>query len=271
MLCPKCNAVLNDSYKFCHDCGFRVQDISLKESIHTENPNEEPLQTTIPGNEKEEAFSSASSDVKQEQTASYVKSRNTFTRMKNILVRPKSEWDVIDREKPKVLRLIFGHLLILSVIPFVSAFIGYWLIGRPVNDRWYRDYHYGLSSGLACFLISFIAPVIAAIIINNICPKYNIAKGFKLIMRLTAYSLTPMIIANAFFLIPYFRFMAFVLGLYGIIIIWFGTIKIMRTSKEKHLVFFFACCGIILGVYYVIYLAAKIIIDAFYLPFIRNS
>ena len=54
---------------------------------------------------------------------------NIIDRVKNILITPQKEWDVINGEQPNTPGIITGYVLPLAGAAAVAAFIGYGLIG----------------------------------------------------------------------------------------------------------------------------------------------
>jgi len=54
---------------------------------------------------------------------------NLIERAKNILIKPKEEWLVIDQENTSVSQLVTGYLIPLAFIPAIAVFIRYGLIG----------------------------------------------------------------------------------------------------------------------------------------------
>ena len=54
---------------------------------------------------------------------------NLFERVKGILLNPRAEWSVIEREQGDVAYLFMNYVAILAAIPAVCGFIGTSLIG----------------------------------------------------------------------------------------------------------------------------------------------
>jgi hypothetical protein len=54
---------------------------------------------------------------------------NLIDRVKNIITKPNSEWDVISTENPDVRGITMGYILPLEGLAALAAFIGYGLIG----------------------------------------------------------------------------------------------------------------------------------------------
>ena len=54
---------------------------------------------------------------------------NIVDRVKNILITPKTEWEIIKGEADSIKDLVMGYVVILAAIPAVASFIGISLIG----------------------------------------------------------------------------------------------------------------------------------------------
>ena len=54
---------------------------------------------------------------------------NLVDRAKNILITPKTEWEVIKNEQTTTSDLFTKYVLILALIPVIATFIGQSLIG----------------------------------------------------------------------------------------------------------------------------------------------
>ncbi|WP_298649595.1 hypothetical protein [uncultured Proteiniphilum sp.] len=48
----------------------------------------------------------------------------TIQRAKNILMTPKTEWDLVSEENSGHVKLLTGYLIPLALIPAVAGFIG---------------------------------------------------------------------------------------------------------------------------------------------------
>jgi hypothetical protein len=58
---------------------------------------------------------------------------NLIERVKNILVSPKPEWDVIDGENAPHMKVFTQYVLLLALIPAIGYFIGYGLVGIKIR------------------------------------------------------------------------------------------------------------------------------------------
>lgn len=102
---------------------------------------------------------------------------NIFERAKNILISPKSEWEVIKNEQSTIADLFTKYALILALIPVVASFIGQSLIGVSlgpfgsfkvpiVNGLIYAVLYYVLTLA-GIYLVAFIVDALAPSLVHK--------------------------------------------------------------------------------------------------------
>ncbi len=160
---------------------------------------------------------------------------NIVERVTNILVRPKDEWAVIEKEETSIKDLLMGYLLILALIPAISNLIAYWLIGYKVAyvGTVSGSFGYGLRQAVLGFVSPVVAAFVAAFIINALAEKFHSVKDSRRAMQLVVYSYTPGLIAGVFVLIRGLGFLSGLAALYGLYILYVGLQPIMKTPPEK--------------------------------------
>lgn len=246
MFCPKCGASVTDDAAYCPKCGYQLAG-------HTETNNSET---------KSEASTSADAA----EVAKDVKSGNLFKRVFAILFSPSREWEKISKEKPRVPMMIFGYLLVLSLVAFTCIFIGS-LLNLFRNpwvsfDMLFSIYFIKVSIFSFIKMLALIgSPIIAALIINSLTPSFKTEKNFGRVMQLTTYSFTPVLVAWTLYIIPFpfIDYLMQLISLYGIIILLLGFKKILTIPENKQVGFYFTMVGILYGVYYMIYWTIKFI------------
>jgi Yip1 domain/zinc-ribbon domain len=248
MFCPKCGADVPAGAAFCPKCGYKCEGSST------------PPPTGDAPKAEEKMDAKTFTDVKSDDVIANVKSGGFFKRVISILFSPGKEWDKIAKEKPKVPMMIFGYLLILGVVAFICIFIGTIIdiLRYPYvsMDMLFSFYFVKIITFSVLKLVALIAtPIVAALIINALCPAFKTEKNFGKVMQLTAYSFTPVFIAWTMYLIPFgfIHYLVHLAGLYGILILLMGFKKVLAIPANRQVGFFFAMAGILYGVYYVMY------------------
>ena len=155
-------------------------------------------------------------------------------RVKAILLTPKSEWLVIEREPGDPAYLFMNYVAILAAIPAVCGFIGRSIIGTslPLVGTVRVGLAAGLASAILHYLLAFVTVYVVALIIDALAPTFDAQKNQPNSLKLAVYSMTPAWLAGVFSLIPGFRSLG-VLGLYGLYLLWVGLEPLMDAPKEK--------------------------------------
>jgi hypothetical protein len=172
-------------------------------------------------------------------------------RVKNIILTPKTEWPVIDREPGDAGYLFKNYVAILAAISAICGFIGSSLVGFDVPGMGTMRMPVGasLASAIIGYLLTFLIVYAVALIVDALAPSFGGRKHFESALKLTTYSYTPAWICGFFFLIPGLRFLS-ILGLYGLYLLWLGLPVLMKSPQEKSLLYAGAVvvCAILLGI-----------------------
>ena len=161
-------------------------------------------------------------------------------RVKNILINPKQEWEVIEKEDTPVSQLVVGYLLLLALIPAIASFIGYWLVGYrvPFVGHVSGTFAFGLRQAILAFASPVIAAFVAAFVIDLLAPSFGSQKDFRRAMQLVTYSYTPALVAGVFMIIPSLGIIATLAGLYGLYLLYVGLKPMMKTPDDKITTYF---------------------------------
>jgi hypothetical protein len=158
---------------------------------------------------------------------------NLVDRAKNILLQPKSEWQVISAEPHTVQDLYTGYVMILAAIPAVASFIGYSLIGV---SSFMGSYRWPITSGIAHMILQYVLNLgwvyVLALIIDALAPNFGGEKNFMQALKVSAFSPTAMWLAGIFSIIPLLGILG-ILGLYSLYLLYTGLPVLMKAPPEK--------------------------------------
>jgi len=175
---------------------------------------------------------------------------NLFERVKGILLNPRAEWSIIEREPGDVAYLFMNYVAILAAIPAVCGFIGGSLIGisLPGLGTVRVPIVTGLVGAVVGYLLTFAMVYIVALLADLLAPTFQGQKNPENALKLVVYSYTPAWLAGVFLLIPSLGFLA-ILGLYGLYLLWSGIPPLMKAPQEKSIVYTLAIivCAIVIG------------------------
>jgi hypothetical protein len=149
-------------------------------------------------------------------------------RAKAIVLRPRTEWKVIEQEPETLRDLLVSYVAILAAIPEVARFLGQSFIGG------YTPLVPSLIRAIVVYLVTFAMVYIIAGVIDLLAPRFGGEKNFANAVKLSVYSHTPLWLAGIFLLIPGLNFLL-ILGVYGVYLLWTGLPLLMRVPTEKAL------------------------------------
>ncbi len=159
---------------------------------------------------------------------------NLIERAKNILLTPKTEWDVIDKETPDTQKILTTYVLPLVAVGTVAAFIGWGLIGKSIG------YGYKLKStelGIRYALIALIAGIastfLMAFVVDALAPTFKSEKNFGKSFQLAAYSYTAGWVGGIFNILPSLAILGSLIGLYGLYLLYLGLPKLKKTPQDQ--------------------------------------
>ena len=150
-------------------------------------------------------------------------------RAKAIILTPRTEWPVIEREPGGLIHLIVHYVAILAAIPEVAHLIGQSLIGG------YSPFVPSLLRALIAYAVAFVMVYIIAGVIDLLAPRYGGKKNFPNAVKLSVYSHTPLWLAGIFLLVPGLSFLL-ILGVYGLYLLRVGLPMMMQVRKDQALI-----------------------------------
>ncbi|MDR1846973.1 MAG: YIP1 family protein [Bacteroidales bacterium] len=159
---------------------------------------------------------------------------NLISRAKDIMFSPKTEWLHIEEENSSHAKVFMSYLLPLALIPTVAAFIGYGLIGYkgPFGIH-IHSIEWGVRQAIIQFISMAGGAYLTAIIINLLAGTFNSRTDFNKAFSLVAYSYTPMMLGGIFYIYPTLSWLASLLGIYGLYLLFIGLTPMMQTPTEK--------------------------------------
>ena len=160
---------------------------------------------------------------------------NLIERAKNILITPKTEWDVIAADPTPTPALITTYVLPLAAVAAVAAFIGQVFIG--VSLGFMGSYKVGMVAGLIGLVFSLVMAVVMVFVVGFIAdalaPTFGGTKNMNQAVKVAAYSYTPVWIVSILNIIPALGILVLLAALYAIYLMYLGLPKLMKAPQEK--------------------------------------
>ncbi|MDR1056052.1 MAG: YIP1 family protein [Prevotellaceae bacterium] len=156
-----------------------------------------------------------------------------ISKVKNIPVTPKTEWQVIETENKPHMKVFTNYVVPLSLIPAVAAFIGYGLVGYSVFGVHFSNVGWGIRQAIVQYAAILCGTYITALIINTLSDSFGVKKDFGRAFSLVAYTYTPMFVAGMFYILPALWWLASLAGLYSLYLLYIGLQAIMKVPADK--------------------------------------
>jgi hypothetical protein len=179
---------------------------------------------------------------------------NIIERVKNIILKPKDEWAVIDQETTSIQELFTNYLLLLALIPAIAVLIGFGFLHGGVFLL------YGIKYAIFYYILLVASVAISAFIIDLLAQSFGAVKDTRKAMQLVIYSFTPALVAGIFYIIPALGFLAGLAGLYGLYILYMGLIPMMKTPEDKAIGYLVISILVIMVTFAVLFYILKVII-----------
>jgi hypothetical protein len=173
-------------------------------------------------------------------------------RAKAIVLTPRTEWPVIADEATTAQDIYVRYVAPLVGVGVLASLIGGVLIGIPVPLLGTVRLGIGAALGGAIlhFVLSFVAIFVVTMIVDALAPTFGGQKDALRALKVTAYSFTPAWVAAILTIVPALGFVAALLGLYGLYLMYLGLPVLMRAPADKALGYtvVVVLCAIVLNV-----------------------
>ncbi|MBC7934793.1 MAG: YIP1 family protein [Rhizobacter sp.] len=163
---------------------------------------------------------------------------NIIERVKNIIVNPKKEWEVIDGESASIPSLLTGYVLPLTIIGALAAFIGYAFVGIDIGlGLKMKGMDWGLYQGLSRLIVGIVSFVISAYVVDALAASFASEKNINKSAQLVAYGTTPAMVGAFLGFLPMLAIIGGLFGLYSIYLWYLGLGPIKKTPEDKKVVY----------------------------------
>jgi len=188
-------------------------------------------------------------------------------RAKNILLSPKTEWEVIAKEEASVGGLFTGYAMILAAIPVVIGIVFGGLLGfgaAGLGSGGFGGASVGMgiivAMGLVGYVLGLFVIWLVSIIVNAITPSFNGKQDTIQATKLMVYAATPTWVAG---LVSWIPVLGMLIGLaasaYAVYLIYLGVKPVLSVPDDKvagmtvvtiliYIVLFIVVVGLVSGI-----------------------
>lgn len=172
---------------------------------------------------------------------------NLIERVKNILITPKTEWDVINGETATPQSLLIGYVLPLAVV----AAAGSLLKGLLFAGMW--GFNYFIVGAIIAFVAQVAGYYLSVYVIDMLAPSFGSEKNLNKSAQLVAYSGTPSYVAALLSFIPVLGLLISLAGwVYGIYLMYLGIGPLKKAPEDKKVVYMIVAFVIMIAIYFII-------------------
>jgi hypothetical protein len=229
MNCPKCKNPISSDARFCGLCGQRVEaeapvarmpPIPPAASVAAASPGGTSTATPIAG-------AGASWSI-----------AGILNRMKNMLLTPKTEWQVIVGEPMTIPQLYMGYVVPLTAWTALIGLVRVALIGTrlPFSGAVRMPLSGAIAIAAWTFAGSFIGLFLVGLIVSFLAPTFGGTRDQTRGLKVAVYSLTPAYLGSVLALSPVLpSLLQFAVLCYGLYVLYLGLPVVMQAPKDRAL------------------------------------
>lgn len=157
---------------------------------------------------------------------------NLIERVKNILITPKTEWEVINGETATPQSLLMSYVLPLAIVSAVGPLLSGLLFAGVLGIKFF------IITAVIAFIAEVVGYYVSVMIIDLLAPSFGSEKNMGKSAQLVAYSATPSYLAGLLSFIPVIgSLLKFAAWAYGIYLMYLGIGPLKKTPEDKKIVY----------------------------------
>jgi hypothetical protein len=200
--------------------------------------------------------------------------KGLFDRVKDIIMSPKTEWDVIDAESATIGGIYTSYVMILAAIPAICMALGLiFFMPRPNAEIAGMAQAFGVPvvttgsivvGAVVQYVLGLVGVYIMAMIIDALAPSFGGTKDQLKAFKVAAYYPTAAWVAGLLYIIPMLGLLALIAAIYSLYTLYLGLPKLMRVSADKQVGYFVVTLVLAIIVFMVIgYIGTRVIYGGF--------
>lgn len=178
---------------------------------------------------------------------------NLVDRVKNLIVSPAKEWEVIKGETWTVAELFTKYAILLAAIPAVAGFLGYSFFGISYG---FGSYKLGFGTSLTWAILTYVLTLagvyVLGFIIDALAPSFGSTKDMVASLKVAVFSSTPSWVAGIFNIYPALGILVVIASIYGLVLLYMGLERVKSVPKDKMVGYFVVVLIVAILVYVVI-------------------
>jgi hypothetical protein len=236
MKCARCNAFLDQGVMVCSQCGA-VVGMSYGRGAPARKQEPAPKIAAL-----------APSVAPRPGTATPRTGTTTplTQRVKGLLLSPRAEWSAIAAEPVTPGDVWMGYVVPLALIAPVALGVSQVVFGTsfPLVGVVKAALVTGIAAALLTFALSLAQVAVLAYCVNAMAPKFQAVPDRLAALQVVAYSMTPIWLVGALYLLPALSFLWIFAAVYALVLALFGLRTLMRCTPQQALAYAFTTLGI---------------------------
>jgi hypothetical protein len=156
--------------------------------------------------------------------------KGLFDRVRDILLKPKEEWAVIDGEPATVASLFTGYAMILAAIGPIASIIGQQVLGiygfKPPIEV-------SIASAVIAYVLQLVCVYVVALIIDALAASFGGTRNSIAAFKVATYASTAYWVACIVQIVPLLGWLAWLGALYGWYLLYLGLSTVMKAPQDK--------------------------------------
>src|SRR5579872_6398058 len=166
------------------------------------------------------------------------RSQGLIARVINIVMHPRTEWDVIASEHATTQGLILGYAAVLAAIPALAQLIRGLMPHCFFVACYTPNPIFVVVGAVVYYLLALASVFVIGLIIEALAPSFGGEKSQVQAMKVAAYSWTAAWLAGIFIIIPWVGWLfTFLLSLYSLYLLYLGLRGVLKSPEDKAVVF----------------------------------
>jgi hypothetical protein len=185
-------------------------------------------------------------------------------RVKNIIINPKAEWEVINQETTSGASLIFSYLFPLALLAAVATFIGFSFFAFGGLGL---GMEYALIYAVTMLIQLVVAVYLNSLVTDALAPSFSSEKNMGKSIQLVVYAATPAYVGAILNIIPGIGWLGSLAGgIYAIYLFYLGIPVLKKTPQDKVAIYLIVIIIVLIIIYAVIqYIMWRVIFSSYYL------
>jgi hypothetical protein len=157
-----------------------------------------------------------------------------IARVSNLLLSPRTEWDVIDKEETEPKKLAVRYVAPLAAIPTIAIVVGLSVLGVEIGGQQHRaPIVEVVASALLFYALAVGGVFIFAFVINWMAPRFGAARNYRQAFKVSAYSITAAMVAAVLVIVPALGVFALLGATYSLYLLFVGAPKVMHAPEKS--------------------------------------